>query len=110
MSSIDKIINESPFSTEVKRSVWMILSSVYFKPKSDNEIAMVYEAENYVLENGVFIGAMSKYGFFICDDIDSVLESMWITIALELDVDETPGKIFLKRMRELYAQSQVKFP
>lgn len=83
---------------------------MYFKPLSDNEISMVYEAENYVLENGIFIGSMSKHGFFICEDIDSVLESMWISIALELDVDETPGKIFLKRMRELYSQAQLKFP
>lgn len=110
MSNIEKIIGESPFSTEVKRSVWMVLSSVYYNPTSIDEYERVREAEEYVLENGIFIGSMSKHGFFICEDLENVLESLWITIAVELDFDETPGKIFLKRMRELYSQSKVKFP
>lgn len=106
---MEHLIAQSPFITEVKRSVWAILSSVYYKPSAISIEEKVLEAERYVLENGIFIGAMSKHGFFICEDLGDVLDSFWITIARELDVDEKPGKIFLKRMKELYAQAETKF-
>ena len=109
MTTID-IIRDSPFSVHVKRAVHAILESGYYKPREGGAAGKVYEVEDYVLSNGVFIGGMSKEGFFICEDADDVIVSFWLSLMDDLDVQNpNPSKIFSKKMSDLYNEASQHF-
>lgn len=104
------IIRDSPFSVHVKRAVYAILESGYYKPREGGAAGKVYEVEDYVLSNGVFIGGMSKEGFFICEDADDVIVSFWLSLMDDLDVQNpNPSKIFSKKMSDLYNEASQHF-
>ena len=109
MTTFD-IIKDSPFSVHVKRAVFAVLQSEYYKPKDSGPEGKVYEVEDYVLSNGVFIGGMSKEGFFICEDAEDVITSFWLSLMDDLDVQNpTPSKLFSKKMSELYQEATQHF-
>lgn len=105
-----EIIQHSPFSVHVKRAVYAIIQSAYYKPRSADIDGKVYEVEDYVLSNGVFIGGMSKEGFFICEDVEDVTMSFWLSLMDDLDVQNpAPSKLFSKKMGELYQEATQHF-
>ena len=106
-----EIIGQSPFSVHVKRAVYAVIVSAYYKPRSTDLEGKVYEVEDYILSNGVFIGGMSKEGFFICEDAEDVITSFWLSLMDDLDVQNpTPSKLFSKKMGDLYNEATQHFP
>jgi hypothetical protein len=106
-----EIIKDSPFSVHVKRAVYAVLESGYYKPKDSGVAGKVYDVEDYILSNGVFVGGMSKEGFFICEDADDVIVSLWLSLMEDYDVDNpSPSKVFSKKMSELYQEATQHFP
>ena len=64
---------------------------------------MVAEIEDYVIEHGIFIGGMSKEGFFICEDLDDVVLAFWLSMIDDWDLDVSkPSKVFKKKVTDLY--------
>lgn len=106
-----EIIKDSPFSVHVKRAVYAVLESGYYKPKDSGVAGKVYDVEDYILSNGVFVGGMSKEGFFICEDANDVIVSLWLSLMEDYDVDNpNPSKVFSKKMSELYQEATQHFP
>jgi hypothetical protein len=99
--TIERTIRESPYSTCVKRSIYTILNTNYYK--SSKNVDMVAEIEDYVIEHGIFIGGMSKEGFFICEDVDDVVLAFWLSMIEDWDLDNpNPSKVFRKKVTDLY--------
>jgi len=99
--TIEKTIRESLYSTCVKRSIYTILHTNYYK--SSKTVEMVAEIEDYVIEHGIFIGGMSKEGFFICEDVDDVVLAFWLSMIDDWDLENTrPSKVFVKKVTDLY--------
>lgn len=110
MNIVD-IISASPYSTNVKRAVYTLYVSKYYKPRGANIEEEIFDVEDYVLTHGVFIGAMSKEGFFICREAADVIESFWLSLMDDFDVQNpTPSKLFQKKMSELYEDATKLFP
>lgn len=110
MNIVD-IISASPYSTHVKRAVYTIYISKYYKPRGEDVEQEIFDVEDYVLTHGVFIGAMSKEGFFICREPLDVIESFWLSLMDDLDVQNpNPSKLFQKKMSELYEDATKLFP
>lgn len=104
--TIEKTIRESPYSSDVKRSVYTILNIKH--GKSSRSIDMIYEIEDYVIEHGIFIGGMSKDGFFICEDVDDVVLAFWLSMVEDWDLDNpNPSKVFKKKVTDLYIQASL---
>lgn len=101
----DLAISESPYSIDVKRSIHMLVYSIYFPILGETEHDVVSNAEDFVIENGIFIGAQSKFGFFICETEYDVIHSFWLTGITDWDKEYYPGKVFLKKMGELYCDA-----
>lgn len=104
--SIEATIRESPYSVEVKRSVYTILNY----SKRSIQYDTVYKIEDYVIEHGIFIGGMSKEGFFICEDVDDVVVAFWLSMIEDFDLDNpNPSKVFRKKVTDLYIQASLIF-
>lgn len=103
------VIQQSPYSVDVKRSVYMVVYSSYYINIGDSEIDIILNAENFVLENGIFLGAQSKQGFFMCETTYDVFHSFWLTNITDWDKEYYPGKVFLKKMGELHDEATQKF-
>lgn len=102
--SIEATIRESPYSVEVKRSVYTILNY----SKRSIQYDTVYKIEDYVIEHGIFIGGMSKEGFFICEDVDDVVLAFWLSMIEDFDIDNpNPSKVFKKKVTDLYIQASL---
>lgn len=102
--SIERIILESPYSAEVKRSVYTILNY----SKKSIQYDTVYKIEDYVIEHGIFIGGMSKEGFFICEDVNDVVLAFWLSMVEDWDLDNpNPSKVFKKKVTDLYIQASL---
>lgn len=96
--TIEKTIRESPYSTYVKISIYTILNTSYY-----HSGRTVEEIEDYVIEHGIFIGGMSKEGFFICEDVDDVVLAFWLSMIEDWDLENTrPSKVFIKKVTDLY--------
>lgn len=98
-------ISQSPYSVDVKRSIYMVVYSSYYENVGETEVDIVSNAEDFVIENGIFLGAQSKNGFFMCETEYDVLHSFWLTGVTDWDKDYYPGKVFLKKMGELYEEA-----
>lgn len=110
MTAID-IIKSSPYNAHVKRAVYAIYLSKYYTARGGTYEEEVYNVEDYVLTHGIFIGAMSKEGFFICEDIEDVIMSFWLSLMDDLDVQNpSPSKLFTKKISELYQDATQVFP
>lgn len=102
--TLEKNIRESPYSVEVKRSVHTILNY----SKKSIQYDTVYKIEDYVIEHGIFIGGMSKEGFFICEDVDDVVLAFWLSMIDDWDLDNpNPSKVFRKKVTDLYIQASI---
>lgn len=109
MTAID-IISSSPYNAHVKRAVYALYVSKYYKPRGATYEEEVYDVEDYVLTHGIFIGGMSKEGFFLCEDVDDVIMSFWLSMMDDLDVpNQTPSKLFSKKVSELYGEATKLF-
>ena len=96
--TIEKTIHDSLYSTCVKRSIYTILNTSYYHSSKTVE-----EIEDYVIEHGIFIGGMSKEGFFICEDVDDVVLAFWLSMIDDWDLESTrPSKVFVKKVTDLY--------
>lgn len=103
--TIEKTIHDSPYSAEVKRSIYTIVNIKHYK---SGFISIVPEIEDYVIEHGIFIGGMSREGFFICEDIDDVALAFWLSLIEDWDIDSpTPSKVFKKKVADLYIQASI---
>ena len=99
--TIERTIRESPYSTYVKISIYTILNTSYYKSSKTADV--VSEIEDYVIEHGIFIGGMSKEGFFICEDVDDVVLAFWLSMIEDWDLENTkPSKVFRKKVTDLY--------
>lgn len=106
--SAEKTIRESPYSVDVKRSVYTVLNIKHGKSSKSIQLDMVYEMEDYVIEHGIFIGGMSKEGFFICEDVDDVVLAFWLSMIEDWDLDNpNPSKVFIKKVTDLYIQASL---
>jgi hypothetical protein len=96
--TIEKTIHDSLYSACVKRSIYTILNTSYYHSSKTVE-----EIEDYVIEHGIFIGGMSKEGFFICEDVDDVVLAFWLSMIDDWDLQNTrPSKVFVKKVTDLY--------
>lgn len=102
--TVTKIIRESPYSVEVKRSVYTIFNY----SKKSIQYDTICKIEDYVIEHGIFIGGMSKEGFFICEDVDDVVLAFWLSTIEDWDLDNpNPSKVFKKKVTDLYIQASL---
>lgn len=102
--TIERIIRDSPYSAEVKRSVYTILNY----SKKSIQYDTVCKIEDYVIEHGIFIGGMSREGFFICEDVDDVVLAFWLSMVEDWDLDNpNPSKVFKKKVTDLYIQASL---
>lgn len=110
MNLVDTI-SASPYNAHVKRAVYAIYISKYYKPRGGTCEDEIIEVEDYILSHGIFVGAMSKEGFFICREVADVIESFWLSLMDDLDVQSpNPSKLFTKKMGELYEDATKLFP
>lgn len=104
--TIEKTIRESPYSSDIKRSIYTVLNIKYYKSSRNIQLEIVADVEDYVIEHGIFIGGMSKEGFFICEDVDDVVLAFWLSMIEDWDLDNpNPSKVFKKKVTDLYIQA-----
>lgn len=101
--TIEETIQDSPYSIDVKHSIYMVLNVKYSKSSKSVQLDIIFEVEDYVIEHGIFIGGMSKEGFFICEDVDDVVLALWLSMIEDWDIDNpNPSKLFIKKATDLY--------
>lgn len=101
--TLERTIRQSPYSADIKRSIYTIMNIKHYK-----SVEMVADVEDYVIEHGIFIGGMSKEGFFICEDVDDVVLAFWLSMIDDWDLDNTsPSKVFGKKVADLYIQASL---
>ena len=106
--TIEKTIRDSPYSTDIKRSIYTVLNIKYYKSSRAIQLDSVPEIEDYIIEHGIFIGGMSKEGFFICEDVDDVVLAFWLSMIDDWDLDNpNPSKVFKKKVTDLYIQASL---
>lgn len=106
--TIEHTIQDSPYSTYIKRSIYTVLNIKYGKSNKSIQIDAVPEIEDYIIEHGIFIGGMSKEGFFICEDADDVVLAFWLSMIEDWDLDNpNPSKVFKKKVTDLYIQASL---
>lgn len=106
--TIEKTIQDSPYSIYVKRSTYTVLNIKYNKSSKSIQLDAVTEIEDYIIEHGIFIGGMSKEGFFICEDVDDVVLAFWLSMIEDWDIDNpNPSKVFKKKVIDLYIQASL---
>lgn len=106
--TIEKIIQDSPYSTDAKRSIYTVLNIKYGKSSRSIQLEMVADVEDYIIEHGIFIGGMSKEGFFICEDVEDVVLAFWLSMIEDWDLDNpNPSKVFKKKVIDLYIQASL---
>jgi hypothetical protein len=109
--NIIETISASPYNAHVKRSVYTLYISKYYTPRGSTQEDEIINVEDYVLSHGIFIGAMSKEGFFICKEVADVIEAFWLSLMDDLDVQNpSPSKLFTKKIGELYEDATKLFP
>jgi hypothetical protein len=80
--------------------------TIYNYSKKSIQYDTVCKIEDYVIEHGIFIGGMSKEGFFICEDVDDVVLAFWLSMVEDWDLDNpNPSKVFKKKVTDLYIQA-----
>lgn len=95
----------SPYSNDVKRSVWSIYHTGYIPVEGRNTLDYITHIEDIVIENGLFIGGRATSGDFYVMDLDDLIFALYGTIIGEYQ----PPKPFTRKVSELYKKSMFKF-
>lgn len=99
------IISASPYSTEVKRSVWAIYHTGYISISGRTTDAHIEYIEDIVVENGLFIGGRCSSDDYFVLDLDDLVYAIYTTIIGEYQ----PPKPFTRKVTDLYKKSCLKF-
>ena len=100
----ESILN-SPYSNDVKRSVWSIYHTGYIPAEGRSTLEYIEHIEDIVIENGLFIGGRCLVGDFYVMDLDDLIFALYGTIIGEYE----PPKPFTRKVTELYKKSILRF-
>lgn len=102
---IYSIISGSPYSNEVKRSVWSIYHTGYIQANGKSVNEHIAYIEDVVVENGLFIGGRCSSDDYFVMDLDDLVFAIYEVLIGEYQ----PPKPFTRKVSDLYKKSMLKF-